>query len=145
MRSEPPRLVDSDRPDIVITQPDGLRAQREMMITEPDGLNRRALAGVTTEPPGRPEDGHRPSTRPTASFGPARNAEQDFFEAAGGPQKLSSLPPELVLRKARSPARAMFAKVLFVMIFAGVATLLGVAIKKKLELRKVDSLSAFVR
>jgi hypothetical protein len=119
-----------------------------MQITQPDGLaHSKRPEAVTTEPPTRPDGGQRPSARPTASFGPARNTEQDFFEAAPGPPNARSLAPDAGRRpRPRSRTRAVFAKVLFVLIFAGVATLLGVAVKKKLELRKHDSpLSAFVR
>jgi len=139
-RSHPPAVLRSHPPAVAHDDP------REMQITQPDGLaHGKRPEAVTTEPPSPWADGQRPSARPTASFGPARNPEQDFFEAAPGPPKLSSLPPVRGRPKPRSHARAIFARVLFVMIFAGMATLLVVAIKKKLELKKVDSLSAFVR
>ena len=130
------------------SQPPGLdsREAREMMITRPDGLAHSEPPDVVISvPPSLPADGPRPSSRPTASYGPARHAEQEFFEAAAGPPNVRSLAPEVGRPRPRSRARAIFARVLFLTIFAGVATLLGFAIKKKLEHRKVDSLSAFVR
>jgi hypothetical protein len=131
MRSHPPAL-DS-------------REAREMMITRPDGLAHSEPPDVVISvPPSLPAGGERPSSRPTASFGPARHAENAFFEATAAPPNVQSLPP-VGRPRHRSRARAIFAKVLFVTIFAGVATLLGFAIKKKLEMKKIDSVSALVR
>jgi len=140
MRSEPPGLAGREAREMMITQPDGLAHSHR-----PEAHSHRPEM-VATEPPSPPGDGQRPSARPTASFGPARAAEQDFFEAAPGPSSYRSLAPAALRPRPRSRGRAIFARVLFVMIFAGIATLLGVAIKKKLELRKQDSpLSALVR
>ena len=71
------------------------------------------------------------SSRPTASFGPAADLAHEFYEQAPkleGP----SLPP-VARRVPRSRGRAIAAKVLFVTLFAAVATLLGFALKKKLD------------
>lgn len=107
---------------------------------------------VHSEPPSEGE-GPRPSSRPTASFGPAARpesaapsapGEQQFWQAAPQPNVLS-LPPEVLPQRPRSRARAIFSKVLFVMLFGGIATLLGYAVKKKIDagsLRPAGSLFA---
>jgi hypothetical protein len=75
----------------------------------------------------------RPSSRPTASFGPAANVEQDFWQAAPGPTA-QSLPPETRPRP-RSRTRSIVSKLLFLTLFGGIATLFGYAVKKKLDAR----------
>ncbi|HEX6765410.1 MAG TPA: hypothetical protein VF103_08035 [Polyangiaceae bacterium] len=76
----------------------------------------------------------RPSSRPTASFGPPPKFEQAFYDAP--PQApLTSFPPLEKRRRPRSRARSIVAKVLFAILFAGVATLLGLALAKKFAAR----------
>jgi hypothetical protein len=84
----------------------------------------------------RPPDSHdgllRPSARPTASFGPAADLAHEFYESP--PQHhASSLAPPIAPRAHRSRGREIAAKLLFVTLFAAVATLLGFAVKKKLD------------
>ena len=72
------------------------------------------------------------SSRPTASFGPAAELAREFYEQA--PKSLvPSLAVSLAPRVRRSRGRAIAAKLLFVTLFAAVATLLGFALKKKLD------------
>jgi hypothetical protein len=78
------------------------------------------------------------SFRPTASFRPAANSAEHGFWASrppslspAGPSLLPvlSLPP----RRAPSPARSAFAKLLFATLFGGMALLLGYALLQRLS------------
>jgi hypothetical protein len=75
----------------------------------------------------------RPSSRPTASFGPAASLEQNVYDTARAPAAASLSPPAQP-RRPRSRTRSIVAKLLFVMLFTAVASLLGFAVKKKLDL-----------
>jgi hypothetical protein len=72
----------------------------------------------------------RPSSRPTASFGRASDLPKEFFEPALEHAE-SSLAPTLDPGPRRSRTRLSI--FLFVTLFAAVAALLGLAVKKKLE------------
>ena len=87
----------------------------------------------------------RNSQRPTDPSGPEPHAENAFFDSAprfAGPSVSPGLPSLQPPRRPRSRARSMVAKVLFVMMFGGVATLLGLAIKTKLDAGARPSLPA---
>jgi hypothetical protein len=123
MRSHPPGLV-KPRPPVAESQPPIAEIQPAAVKSQPPISE--------CQPAGPVSDAQRASSRPTASFGPARNIEQNFWEAAPGPTA-PSLAPEAPRARRGSRGRRVFAACLFVMFFAGVATLLGLAIKKKLD------------
>jgi hypothetical protein len=96
----------------------------------PASLKPIAEAPPASFPPN--EAATRASARPTDSFGPAPN-EKAFFDSAPGPAVPSVEPPPSRKLRPRSRARSVFAKVLFVTMFAGVAALLGLALKTKFD------------
>jgi len=91
----------------------------------------RAL-GTRSLPPDLNELLPSASSRPTASFGPAAELAHEFYERARKTEA-PSLAPVIAPRVRRSRGRAVAAKLLFVTLFAAVATLLGFALKKKLD------------
>jgi hypothetical protein len=126
-RRPAPQTLDSD--SVFPPEPGSFCSKPTPVVPASEEL--RAM-GTRSHPPN--EDGApRPSSRPTASFGPAANAEQAFWQAAPAPDA-RSLPPEIRPRS-RSRSRAVFSKLLFLMLFGGIATLLGYAVKKKLDAR----------
>jgi hypothetical protein len=92
--------------------------------------------GTRSLPPGTGDSDPRPSSRPTLSFeldAQLAPATEQFSreEHPTRPDLPSSRPPRAAPRRSR--ARAIVAKLLFVTLFAGVASLFGVVAKKKLE------------
>jgi hypothetical protein len=114
----------------------------------PSISDRPTMGGAISFPP-IPAQAPRNSERPTDPSAPEPHAENAFFDSAPGPAGpsiqpgfLSQKPP----RRPRSRSRSVFAKVLFVMMFGGVAALLGLAIKTKLDAGAMPSLpSALTR
>jgi hypothetical protein len=126
-RRPAPQTLDSD--SVFPPEPSSFCSRPTPVVPASEEL--RAM-GTRSHPPsegGAP----RPSSRPTASFGPAANVEQDFWQAGPGPNA-QSLPPATRPRP-RSRARAIFSKLLFLTLFGGISTLLGYAVKKKLDAR----------
>ena len=126
-RRPAPHTLDSD--SVFPPEPGSFCSRPTPVVPATEEL--RAM-GTRSHPPNE-GDAPRPSSRPTASFGPAAGAEQDFWQAAPGPNA-QSLAPQTRPRP-RSRSRALVAKLLFLTLFGGIATLLGYAVKKKLDAR----------
>ncbi|HEX6274410.1 MAG TPA: hypothetical protein VFZ53_15315 [Polyangiaceae bacterium] len=99
--------------------------------------------GTRSHPPEHGRTTLRPSARPTASFGLASElallGPVDPLPDLAPNRELApvldvaSFPPPLRVAPRRSRARAIVSKLLFATLFAGVATLFGLALKKKLD------------
>jgi len=105
--------------------------------------------GTRSHPPEHGRTTLRPSARPTASFGLASelalivpadplpdlapNRELEPVLEFGPVLDVASFPPPLRAAPRRSRVRAIVSKLLFATLFAGVATLFGLALKKKLD------------